>query len=132
MADIRKLWGTSQQKETEGVVHDLGNGVEVTVARNGNPKHAAALERLSKPYRGQINRGTLPKEKLEALSIEAMAEGLLLGWKGIELDGQALEYTKANALKVLTEFKDFREMISSLAVDAAQYREEEIVEAEKN
>ncbi|MBM3280822.1 MAG: hypothetical protein FJY95_22500 [Candidatus Handelsmanbacteria bacterium] len=131
MADFRKLFGTDTRKEEEGVWHDLG-GVKVKVARMNNPAHQTAVERITKPYRGQIARGTLPKEKLDELAIRAMAEALLLGWEGLELDGQPIAYSVEAAAKLLTDFRDFRETISALSLDANVYREEEITEAEKN
>lgn len=130
MADLRKLFGTDKKKENEGVWQEVAEGLEVLVARVNNPKHQDALERLSKPYRGQLQRGTLSHEKQQVISIEAMAEGVLLGWRSKGLDGQVmmvagqpLEYSKENAVKVLMEFAEFRETVSQLAVDIELFRE---------
>ena len=49
-----------------------------------------------------------------------------MGWKGIEDEkGEPLEFNEGNSLRILTEYKDFREFILTIAMEAGNYREVE-------
>jgi hypothetical protein len=132
MADIRKLYATNEDKETDGVWQDLGDGIEMLIARIGNPKYQKLFQRLSKPHRKAIRRGSLKEDVAEKLMIECMAETVLLGWKNVEMDGKPLPYSKENAIKILTEFKDLKDYINDFANEMEAYMQEDAEEAEEN
>ena len=135
MGDIRKLYGTNENKEIEGIWQDMGDGIRMRIARIGNPKYQKMFQRISKPHRKAIRRGTLKEDVAEKLMIECTAETILLDWEGIELDGQSLPYSKENAIKILTDFKDLKEYVNDFANEMEAYMEvdaEEIEEGLKN
>ena len=132
MADIRKLYGTDENKEKEGIWQDMGDGIRIRIARIGNPNYQKLFQRLSKPHRKAIRRGTLKEDVAEALMIECMAETIVLDWEGIELDGKKLPYSKENAVMILTEFKDLREYINDFANEMEAYMQEQNEEIEEN
>jgi len=132
MADLRKLYGTDTNKETDGIWQDFGDGIEMKVARIGNPKYQKLFQKLSKPHRKAIRRGTLKEDVAEKLMIECTAETILLDWRGIELDGKALPYSKDNAIMILTEFKDLKEYVNDFANEMEAYMQEDAEEAEEN
>ena len=120
--DIKKQFGTDEKKELEGVVHDLGEGAKVRVARIGNPKFKLVFNRLTKPHKQMMQRGTLPEATGDSILIRAMAETILLDWEGIEEDGTPVEYNKEEVIRLLTEYKDFRDLIANLASDMDSFK----------
>jgi hypothetical protein len=114
--------------ESEGVWIELGEGARIKVARMNNPRHSAALRRVTKPYRRQIEAGTLNEDISYRLIGEAMAEGILLDWEGLDEQGEPLKYSPkaARDLLVNPQLRDFRAQVESAANDAEQFRLEEI------
>lgn len=119
--DLKKAFATDEQKEIEGVWIEIGENAELLIARAGNPKYNKLLEKLQKPHRAAIARDRLPINVARKMIIEVLAETVLLDWKNIEYDGH-LEYSKENALMLLTKLKDFRELVSDLAREEANFR----------
>lgn len=119
--------------ESEGVWVELGEDARIKVARMNNPRHASALRRLTKPYRRQIEAGTLNEDIAYRVIGEAMAEGILLDWQGLTENGEPLKYSPKAARDLLTnpQLRDFRAQIEAAANDAEQFRLEEI-ETAKN
>ena len=113
MAQLSKRYGTSAQKEAEGVWVSLGDGIRVKVARANNPAHMKITERLIKPFRRQIQNNSISMDKTNELTIKAMSLGILKDWEGIEDEkGKPIPYSEEMAEIILTEYKDFREEIS--------------------
>ena len=131
--DLNKL-RTDLNRESDGVWVDIGDGASIKVARIGNPRHSAILRKLSAPYRRQINAGTLPDDVAFRISGEAMANAILLDWKGLELDGATLVYSQKAAKDVLCnqQLKDFRSQVQAAAEDEEAFRQTVIEDAEKN
>lgn len=133
MFDIKKEFGTDTQKEIEGVwIDDFGEGLKIKIARIGNPEYQKLFNRISKPHRKAIRRGTLKDETAEKLLIQAMAKGIVLDWKGLSEDGVEIPYSYENALRLLTDYKDFREQVTEVATEIEAFRTEDEEEAEKN
>ena len=88
MFDVKKEFGTDSNKEVKGVWHDdFGDGLEVKIARIGNPIYQKTFNDISKPHRKAIRRGTLKDETAEKLLIKAMAKAIVLDWKGLSENG---------------------------------------------
>lgn len=126
--DIAKTYGVNATLEIEGVWSDIGGGASVKVARGGNSVYTAAIRRLMKPHRITLRKGAMPDDLVDKIGVQAMAEALLLDWKGLTLGGKPLEYSTATAVEMLTKYRDFRDQILELAADMSLYQEE----AEKN
>jgi hypothetical protein len=131
MADIRKLYGTNENKEIDGVWQDMGDGIEVRIARIGNPEYQKLFQRISKPHRKAIRRGTLKEDVAEKLMIECMAKTIVKDWKNIEVDGKNLPFSVDNAIMILTEFKDLKEYINDFANEMEAFMQEDAEEAEE-
>lgn len=130
--DIRKAFGTREDLENEGVWVDIGDGARIKVARAGNRAHSEVIRRLRRQYQATRRGGKAADEMLERLSVEAMAEAILLDWQGFKEDGQAVAYSPENAQRMLTAYKDFRELVAGLSTDMALFQEEEEASAAKN
>lgn len=135
MADIRKIYATNVNKETEGAwSQDLGDGLRLKVARLKNPNFRKLYQRLTKPYERQIRNRTLDDATENSILVQCLAKTVLLDWKKLVLDGVELPYSVENAVKVLgdAELSDFRDLVVDLANDAELFREEHLEDAEKN
>lgn len=130
----RKEFATDKSAEIEGTWMSIGDGAEVKVARWNNPSHKKVLERLRKPYRSMLMAGRdIPDDKAEEIAIESMVEAILLDWKGFsDDDGKELKYSKEAAKLLLTELKDFRDMVSGLSIASETFRKQEVEEIAKN
>jgi len=115
--DIKKTYGTDKIKEEKGVWEDLGDGARVLVARIGNPNYRKVFEQLTKPYQKSIRRGTLSEEKATDLIIKSLAKSVLLSWEGLKEDGKALKYSEAEAVRLMTDYPDFRDQVQEIAND---------------
>jgi len=130
--DLKKEYGTNKKSEVDGVWEDFGGGTTVLIARIGNENYQKVFRRISKPYQNAIRRGTLGNDKAEDLLIQAMADCIVLDWKGLKEDDKPVKFSKEECVRVLKEYKDFRDHVSELANSMEIFRQEMDAEAEKN
>lgn len=130
--DIKKSFGTSLALENEGVWIELGEGASIKVARVGNKENKALLKKLIAPHKMAARNDKLADEVWEKITVESMAATILLDWKGIEDDGKALPYNKENAIRLLTDYKDFREQVASFSSELALFQSNNEAAAIKN
>ena len=122
--DVFNDFATDEEKEVNGVWHELGPKAEVLVARAGNRNYARRLSAEFDKNQRVLDLKNEAADKLsEQILISVMAETVLLGWRGEEFKfkGVALPYSLENAKKVLA-VKDFRALISRLANETEKYR----------
>ncbi|MEZ0231900.1 MAG: hypothetical protein ACAH12_03600 [Methylophilaceae bacterium] len=130
--DLKKQFGTNKKQELEGVWTDIGDGAQLLVARFGNKNYKDAAKRLGAPYKAVIRAGNLKDEVSDKLTTEALAEGVLLGWKGLKDDGKAVTYSKDEAIRLMTEYPDFRDQVLSLSTSIELFQSQEEAEVIKN
>lgn len=118
-------------REQEGAWIELGDGAAILVARMGNPAYEKCLRRLRRPLQSAIRAKTVTDDQILKIVIRASAEFILLDWRGMFEDGKPLAYSVDVAERILTEVKDFREMVYGFAADAEIYRQEETEEDAK-
>lgn len=122
--DFKKEFGTNKALEEAGVWVDIGDGAQLKIARAGSKKALKYSREVAKPYMAQITYGKLPDDVAERLAIEVLAECILLDWKTISYDGKPLPYSKENALKLMTESEDFRDMVSRIANERKTFQQQ--------
>lgn len=130
--DFAKHYRTDETGEAEGVWIDWAEGARLKVARLGNPTYQKRFQALLKPHRHLRDRGLLPEDVQSEILNKCIAETILVDWEGVEYEGKALPYSSDNALKLISEFKDFREDILTVAGEQAVYRQTEVDESSKN
>jgi hypothetical protein len=130
--DLKKEYFTDKKLEEGGVDVELGDGAVVTVCRTNNPKFREYLNKLRKPYERQIQRGTADQDILDKLTRKAVARYVLVGWKGIEIDGEAVKYSPETAEQIMIDFPDFQEDVLFAANSRETFRQEVTEENEKN
>lgn len=111
MLDVFDTYATDETKEVEGVAVDMGNGAFITVARINNDRYLERILAESEKYKEQLALKTDESKELDKkITVEVLADTVLLGFTGLSFKGQALNYSKANAIKFL-RVKDFRKKV---------------------
>ena len=134
MANLYSRFATDSKLENDGVWVDMGADLQVKVARFGNPVHEKVMEKLRRPYRNILRSGgQLPEDVQTKLTVQGMAEAILLDWKGVtDASGKDLPHSIDNAVQVLSDLKDFRNEIAFLAMERETFRAQAIEKAAKN
>jgi hypothetical protein len=130
--DLGRSYKTDADKELNGTWVDIGDGGSVKIARSGNKRYLELFQQKIKPHARAIRTKTLKNEVAEAILIDCMAQAILLDWAGLEDNGQPLKYSTAEAKRLLTDYKDFRNLITELADDMETFRQEQLEDDEKN
>jgi len=130
--DLNKTFKTDIELENKGTWVEVGNGCELLLGRVGGDNYNKVFGEISKPYRLQIRTSTLSDADADSILTESIARAVLLDWKGLFIDEEELEYSVDNAIKVLTEYKDFKKLVTELASDIEQYRVSEEEQASGN
>lgn len=131
---------TDKTKEVEGVAvnyapNDDGTIPTFYVARigGGNTKYSAAIKRLSKKYKRQIQLDTLPDEQMTEIAMLAFVEGALRGWENIQdQDGKNIEYTIDNAISLFKTLPDLFNDLISQANDIELFKTQSLEKDIKN
>lgn len=125
MTSIHELFATDEKTETEGFVHFVTDEISFTLARAGgsNTRFVKAMEQKTRPYRRQIQDDTMDTALANKLLIEAFAEAVVLGWKGITTpDGQEVKFTPENAVTLFNQLPDLFNELRESAGNQANYR----------
>ncbi len=121
-----KIATSENPADRDGLWTAYTEDVDFLIARAGNSRFLKASDKAEAPYRRQIARGKLATEKQIEIQCRAMAEGILLGWRGpIEGDdGNPLEYSVDNAYLMLRYNADIRDFVFEAATEQERYRVE--------
>ena len=103
-------------------------GSKFLIAHMSNKKFQRALARNQQPYRKKLENGTLDPEINKAALCKSMAEGILLDWKDVVSKGSKtpVTYTVDNACTALMKNVEFRDFISEVAMNMANFKSEEV------
>jgi hypothetical protein len=118
----------STQGADEGVWTKY-RGSEFRVVHTGHPKFQRALSRLQAPHRRKIEKGTMDPVESRDLLCAAIAEALVLDWKGVvDSKGADIPYSRKICETALINNPDLREYIQEFSMDLENFRVEEQVE----
>ena len=139
---LYKQFATNSEKETEGVkiefheaTNDDGSIPTFVVSRMGksNKRYSKALEAATRPYRRQIELGTMNNDKAEEIFLGVFVDTVLKGWKNVRgEDGKPLEFSKAAAVKLFTDLPEVYERLQEEAKLSANFRDAALEEEVKN
>ena len=131
--DLKESYGfTDPNLEQDGVEVQLSEDAFITVRRSNNDKFKKLLTRLRKPHEQRIQRGTMDQKVLDGLTRKAVAQEVLIGWRGIKLDGKTVKYSPEKAEEMMTKFEDFQEDILTAANTRETFRRQVAEENAKN
>ncbi len=118
-------FGTDANLEKTGIELDLGESGLFVLARAGgaNEQFQKRFEALTKPHRRTIQAGVMDNSIAEGILARVYAECVILRWERVTgPDGQPLEFTVDNAMKLLTDLPDLFKVIQETASEASMYR----------
>jgi hypothetical protein len=117
-----KTFATDEKKEEQGVVIPLGPKSWIRVARIGNRNFRDKSKIKMQPYETLARIGKVPEEIQEQIVRELIAETVLLDWGGFTEDGKEIAYSYDNALRALTENKDFFAFVAECGNSSDNFR----------
>ena len=114
----------------EGIDIRFPNGAVIIIHRAGgaNKKYARLVRQKMKPYKWQLDRGTMDEEVAERLMREIYAESVIIGWRGVKAGGEDVMFTEKNCVDFLEAFPTIFEKIQEVASDAANFKLERMQE----
>jgi hypothetical protein len=101
-------------------------GAKFLIAHAGNDKFQRSLNRLQKPFRRKIEKGDMDPAESRKIISRAMAEAILLDWKDVAKNGEAVSYSVELATMALNNDSQFREFVMEFSADQANFREEDL------
>jgi hypothetical protein len=123
MSSFKAMYSTSRELENDGVWVTLGDDIQVKIRRANSKKSKDVRKRLEKPYLSMIRRDTLPDNVQEQIVAKHVAEGILIDWKGMTDDeDKELPFSLEAAVKLCTDYPDFRDDVINLAVEAGTFK----------
>lgn len=131
--DLQESYGfTDKELEENGVEVQIGEDAFITVRRSNNKRFKQLLTGLRKPHEQRIQRGTMDQKVLDGFTIKAVAKEVLIGWRGIKVDGKTVKYSPEKAEELMKRFEDFQEDILTAANTRETFRKEVTEENSKN
>lgn len=134
-----KQFSTDPKLEAEsGVLLDYGASGKILIHRAGgaNKKFAAVLTAKLKPYRRQIEAGTMDDGVASRILAEAYADSVIKEWEGVcDAEGKPIPFTRDNVIKLLTDLPELFKDIQEQAASVSNFRAEQVAadtEALKN
>lgn len=115
----------------DGVWKKFGDA-EIKIARAGSNEHLRISEDIHKPYKKQIDRGTLPRVTQRALLLETVARALILDWKNVaDPEGNEVPYSVEAAMQALEFVPDLADFVVDTASDVATFYDDEVKKTAK-
>lgn len=115
-------------KAADGTWVDVGDGLKLKVARQGNKNYNSVVRTLMKPYKQAIKSNTLADSVYEDLQNKAISQSVLLSWEGLEgEDGKDMPYSQETAYDLLSNpaFEDLKSLVVDLSNELETFREAE-------
>jgi len=134
MAKLKSI-KTDSKKSAEGIWFDYEMGIRLRIARMGNKDFEEFVRSKQKTNIKGFRAKKITEEQAEAITQEAVARHVLVGWENIEDDdGNPIPYSHEVALEFLNDpdLSDLRQFVLIQASDSESYRLEAIEEAEEN
>lgn len=130
---LHKQFKTNADKEVSGVeiefpeaMNEDGSTPTFVISRMGksNKTYSKALEAATRPYRRQVELGTMKNEVAETLFMGVFVDTILKGWKNVQDEkGEEIVFSKDAATALLTELPDVYERLQEEAKLSANFRD---------
>lgn len=130
--ELTREYALDTAKAEEGVEVPFGDDGFIIVAHAKNKNFRRELQQLLKPHQRRYQRGTLPDHVLEECTLKAVSKHVLLGWRGITVNGEPVEYSPEKAFEFMKEFPEFGSEVLDAANTRALFVAETIEANEKN
>ena len=109
-----------------GVWRDFGDA-KFLIAHISNLKFQRALARYQQPHRRALENGTIDPQVQRDILCKAMSEGILLDWQGVtsRVTKAPEPFSPKSALTMLKGNAEFRDFVSEIAAQIANFRQQE-------
>lgn len=121
-------FATDRNAENEGKWFEMEDA-RFLIGASGNLRHRKAIQKAEKRNRLAVQKRD--QAVIEAITIEITVDGLLYGWENVKEGETDLPFTRANAIRVLTQYRMVRDWIMDQALTPANFSTEE-AGAERN
>lgn len=115
--------------------NDDGSVPEFVISRTGksNKKYTKALEAATKPYRRQIDLGTMNNDLAEKLFMGVFIDTILKSWSNVQDEkGKDIAFTKQAAIKLFSELPELYDDLQDKSKNAGLFREADLEDDAKN
>lgn len=131
---LYNTFATNRDAEVSGVwqefpANDDGTVPGFLVARMGrtNPEYQAAVERLAKKYKRDIELEILDNKTADPVFREVFVDTVLRGWRNVQdANGKEIPFSKENALKLFEDLPDLYDYLVNKAKALATFRDIEV------
>lgn len=118
-------------KKKDGVWVDY-EGASFRIASSSNPRYVNALVSNQRPFKRQIDKGTIKPEDSLFIVCKSIAQGILVDWKNVgTTDGKDVPYSVEAAIEALVNIPSFREFVLEFAQSEDEYARDELKETVK-
>ncbi len=124
----------SKKKETEGVWIHWEQGIQLKIARAGNPLFKKISEDFGATNRALNEKGK-PEVPFSALEMDLLCRSTLLDWRNVEDDnGKPIPYTPEEGQRILSDsaYEDLKDFILRQSVKRQNFLETGEAQTEKN
>lgn len=118
------------QKETAGAEIKVDEETTLVIARFNNPEFRKYRNKLIEPYQTAARRGEITDEEASDVLNKALSKHVLLGWKGLKIEGKEIEYSEEKAYQLFSDpqFRQFREIVMQESQTLENFKLEKIEE----
>ena len=147
---LYKQYKNNDKKESDGVPVKFGDAT-ITIARAGGGNKRMAfisqestnrIEELQSevlklsdnddPTEAEMEKLAALMKESEGIMVKYYANAVVLGWKGVEdEDGNTLEFTKSNVVKVLTDLPEVLNEIKEKSSSLELFRDKKVKKTKK-
>jgi hypothetical protein len=114
--------------EKEGAWVSFTDEIELRIARHGNPKFQDAIRKETERRKAVLNVKELSEDMKVDVQKVAASEAILVDWRGLEDDGEAVPYTSEMALRYFRdpELRVFWQFVLMQSIEDSNYRKDRI------
>jgi hypothetical protein len=126
-----------QTSEIEGVWVDVGEGVQLKLARADNSSYQKEVSKilLASSSELRILQDSNPRrmEIIREARIKAISRTILLDWRNLQDEnGKELKYSPELAEKILVEYKELLELVDAFSTNREMYKAKLDEDSRKN
>lgn len=123
---------TDTAKEVEGIEVQYGPNKDKTIptfrisrASKSNKSYSKQLEKATRPFRRQIDLGTMNNDTAENLFMKVFVNTILKGWQNVQNQkGEEIAFNEENAMKLFTDLPELYDDLQEKAKSASLFRDE--------
>jgi hypothetical protein len=125
--NLDQFYKTDKALETQGIWFNISEECGFLMRRFGgfnSTEVKKAMAKYYKPFSKMIKAGTLPADKENLVMVKTFVEASMIDWRGVEIDGEEVDYSFDAAVKLLVELPQLAETLIEYASSYESFKEE--------